>query len=252
MSMNIEALLSPAEYQARRARGFAGETCVVFDVLRATSVMVTGLANGARGFIPVEEISEAVALREKQPSALLAGERDGVRITAAQSGGVEFDFGNSPREYIKPRVFEKIIISTTTNGTRALRACETADAVAVGSFLNLTATVKWLKSCGASRVVLVCAGTGESVALEDILCAGAVCDLLMSSAQSCGVDDSAEAARRVFREARQGLFEAMRHARNGRRLLENPVLCADVEFCLQRDVFDIVGLMGRDGMIRRA
>jgi phosphosulfolactate phosphohydrolase-like enzyme len=25
----------------------------------------------------------------------------------------------------------------------------------------------------------------------------------------------------------------------------------DVEFCLQRDVFGIVGLMGRDGIIRR-
>lgn len=251
MSMTIEALLSPAEYQARRARGFAGEVCVVFDVLRATSVIVTGLANGARGFVPVEEISEAVALRAKYPGGLLAGERGGLRITAAQSDGVEFDFGNSPREYTKARVSEKIIISTTTNGTRALRACETADSVVVGSFLNLTATVKWLQSRGASRVVLVCAGTGESAALEDILCAGALCDLL-TTAQSCVVDDSAEAARRAFCEARNDLLGAIRHARNGRRLLENPELRDDVEFCLRQDGFGIVGLMGRDGIIRCA
>ena len=249
--MNIEALLSPAEYQARRARGFVGEVCVVFDVLRATSVIVTGLANGAGGFVPAEEISEAVTLRAKYPGALPAGEREGLKITAAQSGGVEFDFGNSPREYTKSRVSEKIIISTTTNGTRALRACETADAVAVGSFLNLTATVMWLQSRGASRVVLVCAGTGESAALEDILCAGAFCDLLARSKQTCVVEDSAAAAWSVFREAGNNLLGAMRHAQNGRRLLENPELRDDVEFCLRRDVFEIVGLMGRDGMIRR-
>jgi len=249
--MTIEALLSPAEYQARRARGFAGAVCVVFDVLRATSVIVTGLANGASGFVPVEEIAEALGMRAKFPGALLAGEREGLRITAAQSGGVEFDFGNSPREYVRSRVSEKVIISTTTNGTRALRACETADEVAAGSFLNLAATVNWLQSRGTSRVVLVCAGTGESAALEDILCAGAVCDLLATD-QSCVVDDSAEAARRVFRETRNDLLGAIRHARNGRRLLENPELRDDVEYCLRQDAFGIVGLMGRDGMIRRA
>lgn len=250
--MNIEALLSPAEYQARRAVGFVGEVCVVFDVLRATSVMVTGLASGARGFIPVEEIAEAVALRERHPGALLAGERSGLRITAAQSGGVEFDFGNSPREYVRSRVSEKVIISTTTNGTRALRACATADAVVVASFLNLSATAAWLQTRKSSRVMLVCAGTGDLAALEDILCAGALCDLLVCSGQACVVDDSAEAARRVFREAQHDLLAAVRHAANGRRLLENAELCDDVEFCLLQDAFGIVGLMERDGMIRCA
>jgi len=250
MSMIIEALLSPAEYQARRARGFAGEVCVVFDVLRATSVIVTGLARGAKAFIPVEEISEAVALRAKHPGALLAGEREGLRITTEQSGGAEFDFGNSPREYTGSRVADKIIISTTTNGTRALRSCETAEAVAVASFLNLAATATWLRSHAGLRVVLVCAGTGDSAALEDIFCVGALCEMLVVS-QTCDVSDSAEAARRVFREAQNDLPNAIRHARNGRRLLENPELRDDVAFCLQRDCFDLVGLMGRDGIIRR-
>jgi phosphosulfolactate phosphohydrolase-like enzyme len=38
--------------------GYAGQACVVIDVLRATSVMVTGLVNGAAGFLPVAEISK--------------------------------------------------------------------------------------------------------------------------------------------------------------------------------------------------
>ena len=60
---HIEVLFTPAEFAALRQRDLAGTDCVVIDVLRATSVIVTGLANGARGFVPVEEISEAVALR---------------------------------------------------------------------------------------------------------------------------------------------------------------------------------------------
>src|SRR6185436_6382572 len=96
MASTVEVLFSPAEYQAHRNGGFANSVCVVFDVLRATSVMVTGLANGVTGFVPVEEIPEAIRAKARYPDALLAGERDGLRITAAQSGGVEFDLGNSP------------------------------------------------------------------------------------------------------------------------------------------------------------
>ena len=97
MNVAVEVLLSPAEYLAREGAGFSGKVCVVFDVLRATSVMVTGLARGAAGFLPVTEIAVAVARHKKFPAALLAGEREGWRITAAQSGGVEFELGNSPR-----------------------------------------------------------------------------------------------------------------------------------------------------------
>lgn len=250
MALRIEVLLSPAEYQARQARGFAGHVCVVFDVLRATSVMVTGLAKGAAGFIPVAEIAEAVARRQQEPGALLAGEREGLRITAAQSGGVEFDLGNSPQEYTRARVAGRTIISTTTNGTRALRACVSADAVLVGSFLNLAATVKWLSGAQATRLVLVCAGTAASAALEDILCAGACCDLLDGTQSDCVLDDSAEVARRVYCDAAADLFTAASAARNGRRLLANPELCGDVKFCLQRDLFQLVALLGGDGVIR--
>ena len=54
---------------------------------------------------------------------LLAGERDGLRIGAALTGGTEFDLGNSPREFADSRIRGHGIVMTTTNGTRALRAC---------------------------------------------------------------------------------------------------------------------------------
>ena len=250
--MTIEALLSPADYQRRRARGFAGETCVVFDVLRATSVMVTGIANGASGFIAVEEIEQALEQRRKFPNALLAGERGGLRITSKQSGGIEFDLGNSPREFTTECVSGRVVISTTTNGTRALRACESADAVVVSSFLNLNATANWILSRSVSRIVLVCAGTGDSTALEDILCAGAICELLAATSDSCFVQDSAEAARRVFCGGKKDLLGSVSCSQNGARLLSNSALRSDVEFCLRQDVTEVVPVMKADGMICRA
>ena len=118
----LEVILSPAEFAGLRQRDLSQAVCVVFDILRATTSMITALANGAEAIIPVGEISEALALRQKNPSVLLAGERHGLRIRADLTGSIDFDLGNSPREFTVEKVSGKIIVMTTTNGTRALRA----------------------------------------------------------------------------------------------------------------------------------
>ena len=246
MASTIEVLFGPTEYQARRNNGFADSVCVVFDVLRATSVMVTGLANGAAGFVPVEEITEAIQLKSKFPSALLAGERNGLRITAAL-GGVEFDLGNSPREYNADQVRGRTIISTTTNGTRALRACASASEVAISSFLNLNATAKWLKHLSPPRISLICAGTGELAALEDVLCAGALADALPDAL----LEDSAVIARSAYRDSKEDVLGAVALSQNARRLLANPELRADVTFCVRRDVHDFAACLGDDGVVKK-
>lgn len=249
MGMKIEALLSPAEYQSRRLQGFAGATCVVFDVLRATSVMVTGLANGARAFIPVEEISEALDWRHRQTEVLLAGERNGLRIQNAAGSGRDFDLGNSPREYSPSRIAGREIVTTTTNGTRALRACVRADAVMASSFLNLTATAKWLATRQLATVVLVGAGTGEFLAVEDVLGIGALAELLSQLQGDTELSDAAQVARAAYQLAADNLLSAVKMGRNGARLLTNPDLEKDVDFCLQRDVFDLVAILTPEGKV---
>ncbi len=251
MKTELEVLFAPAEYQARAQNGFVGCGCVVFDVLRATSVMIAGLSHGASGFIPVAEIDAAIQLQQRYPNALLAGERNGLRITAAQSGGVNFDLGNSPPEYVSEVVAQRLIITTTTNGTRALRACATARALAVGAFLNLTAVARWLMAQSVERYTLVCAGTGEFTALEDALAAGAICDLVARERNDVALRDSALMAQRLWLESRQNLLATVREAQNARRLLAHPELQKDVEFCAQVDLFDVVGVSDADGVVRR-
>src|ERR1700759_945366 len=104
MRASIEVLFAPAEFAALASRDLSQNVCVVFDIFRATSTIVTALANGAEAVIPVREIPDALAIRRDRPEVLLAGERDGLRIGAKLTGGIEFDLGNSPREFTTAKV----------------------------------------------------------------------------------------------------------------------------------------------------
>ncbi len=272
---SLEVILSPKELPALAKRDLRHTTCVVFDVLRATSTFVTALHHGAKAIIPVSEIAEAMAIRQKQPDVLLGGERDGVKIRAAQTGGVDFDLGNSPREYTPEKVRGRTIVSTTTNGTRALRACAGAQTVLAASFLNLTATARTSQQLQTTSLMLVCAGTRENIAAEDVLAAGALAELLIRWGETPGgpkgeqnpqhsgsrgrsphqnriyeFSDSTKTALDAWRKAKPNLFAAAAEAENARRLLAIPELRDDIAFCLQPDVFDLVAILGRDGAIR--
>jgi 2-phosphosulfolactate phosphatase len=225
--------------------------CVVFDILRATTTMVTALANGAAGIIPVREISEAVDLARQRPDLLLAGERNGLRIGPGLSGGVDFDFGNSPREFTADRVHGRTIVLTTTNGTRALRACAEAAAVLIGSFHNLRAVTNWIRKHQPRQLVIIGSGTGNEAALEDTLAAGALCERIWPYYSAGRTTDSAEMARRLHPLFQTDLIGAMQFARNGRRLHEIPELRGDIPYCLQREINQLVAMLQPDGLIIR-
>src|SRR5687767_11924320 len=136
MTVSIDAILSPAEFPLLAQRDLSQTTCVVFDVLRATSSMLTALNHGAQAIIPVSEIHEALACKTQQSNVLLAGERHGLRIRKEVTGSIDFDFGNSPRDFVREKVQGKTIAWTTTNGTRALRACAHGEMILLGGLVN--------------------------------------------------------------------------------------------------------------------
>lgn len=246
-----EALFTPADFDTLPARDLSRTTCVVFDILRATTSMITALANGAEAIIPVAEISEALANRQKDPQVRLAGERNGLRIGAALTGGIEFDFGNSPREFTAEKVRGRTIVTTTTNGTRALRACLGAQTTLVGSFLNLGAVAGWIRSHPSDALVIVCAGTFEQAAYEDVLAAGALLELLTPHVEFSRPSDTLLMAGQIWELARPNPAEAVQRARNAAKLLSIPELAGDVAFSFRRDASPLVATMGKDGVIRR-
>ena len=246
--MNLDVTFTPADFAALRQRDLSQTVCVVFDILRATTSMTNAIANGAKAIVPVSEIPQALEVKKRDGSVLLAGEREGLRIRAAQTGSIDFDLGNSPREFVASAVGGKTIAMTTTNGTRALNACVGAKEIYVASFLNLTATSKAIEN--QSNIILVCAGTFEEAAYEDTLAAGAMAELLWNRFEGGKVTDSAQMARQIYLAALPDLSKSILHSCNARRLLANPYLHDDVPFCLQRDTVDFVSLM-REGVVRR-
>ncbi len=251
MSTTLEVIFTPAECDGLRSRDLSKTVCVVFDVLRATSTMLTALANGASGIRPVSEIPEALALRLADPSVLLAGERHGFRIDASLTGTINFDLGNSPREFTREKVADKKIVMSTTNGTRALRASAGAKTVLVGALVNLQAVANWIQKHEVQNLLLVCSGTEDQASYEDTLAAGALCELLWDRFVAGNVADSAAIARIIYRTVADDLLGAMHNARNGRHLLKLPELAADVAICANRDSIPLLAALGADGVVRK-
>jgi 2-phosphosulfolactate phosphatase len=142
----------------------------------------------------------------------------------------------------------KTLISTTTIGTRALRACSGAREIWVGSFLNLEATIDQLRLVKPERLVLVCSGTFEEAAMEDTLAAGAMANALWDLFED--IEDSAQIARSLHQSYSDNLNESIKLALNARRLLEVPELAEDVSFCSQQSIHDFVVLQDDHGLVR--
>jgi 2-phosphosulfolactate phosphatase len=160
-------------------------TGIVVDVLRASSTIVQALESGYRRVLCCAEVEQAQALREEIEDAVLAGERQALRVEG-------FDFGNSPKEFLEPKA--ETLILTTTNGTRAIvEAAADCDVVFVGSMLNLERVASAARERGED-VEVVCAGVDGEFALDDAFCAGRIAELLGGERT-----DGAEAAVRIAR-----------------------------------------------------
>jgi 2-phosphosulfolactate phosphatase len=230
----IDVALNPAEIALLPGRDLSRTLCVVFDILRATSSMITALAHGAREIHPVNTIEEALALKGRMPDALLGGERHGDAIDG-------FDLGNSPLEY-REQIAGRAIITTTTNGTIALCGCRHAADCFVGALLNLDALVQAILARDPAAVLLVCAGTFETFALEDAAGAGLLASRLVAhSAGTHSLTDAALAARMIA-QGGDDCLALLREARNGRALYAKG-RGAEVEWCAQQSRYNVVGFM---------
>ncbi len=228
---------------------------MVFDVLRASSTLVTLLDRGAAPVYIAETVDAARALAARLPRRpLLCGEVGGLPPS-------DFDHGNSPTELARVNLEGRAVVLATSNGTRALAALASAPLVLVGCFLNASAVAACARTAaGAQRVdlALVCAGdeSGTQFSLEDALAAGYVVERLQASAASSDdaldLDDGAIAAWRLYRSyagasgpaaaAAQGFAEAF-HGRELARLgFDDDLAC-----CAAADSSLVVPRLSREG-----
>ena len=130
------------------------ECCVIIDVLRASSTIVTALAHGVQEIRTVTTIRDALRLRKE--NFILAGERKGVTLPG-------FDLGNSPVEVVRAtrkHTFNNMVL-TTSNLTRALACCTNA---LICSSLNITAVSEHI----AGKQANIVAVGGANGVVEDL------------------------------------------------------------------------------------
>lgn len=230
--MKIDLVLTARDIEKEHLEG---KTTVVFDILRATSTIVTALANGCREVVPVITVEEAGSISRNRENIILGGERESLLIPG-------FQLGNSPLEYSPEKVSGKIVVITTTNGTRAIRgAAEGAGRFLIGSLLNAKAVARAVIEQGRDTA-LVCAGTRGKFSLEDTVAAGMVALELMDSTCEVGTSfgsDLAVAACRLAAFYWKDPLKALYDSLHGQKLAAIG-LSKDLAWCARLNHFDIV------------
>jgi 2-phosphosulfolactate phosphatase len=215
----------------------SGKTVVVIDVLRATSVITTALANGASEVIVKVEVEEAIELKDDE--TLVGGERRALKIKG-------FDLSNSPLEYSREIVENKRIVLTTTNGTKTIHRAALADKIYIGSMINGRAVANALAGEGKD-IIIACAGTQGDFSLDDFICAGKIIyDVL--NIHEISMDDFAASAYMAYRDNKNDIISYIKMASHYKYLISIG-LEKDIDYCFTEDIIKIVPAV-KNGVIK--
>jgi 2-phosphosulfolactate phosphatase len=237
-SRNLYTCLSPA---LLNLYDISNSVVVIIDVLRATSTIATALHNGAASVVPVSTVPQCIELGEAL-GGITAGERDGKVAEGLK-------YGNSPFEYPTSFIKNKILVLTTTNGTKLFHIAldRGAPEIITGSFPNLSAVCEHLIASDKD-VLLGCAAWKDRVNLEDTLFAGAVIHRIKSHfnilCDSCGIAES------MYLEAGQDRFSFMKekNATHYHRLMKYG-LEKDIRYCLTEDGANVLPIFKGDRLV---
>lgn len=232
---NIDVCLTP-DLLHLHAPSLENSIVVVADVFRATSCMVTAFAYGIKSILPVATVEECKDLQNR--GYLAAAERNARKVEG-------FDLDNSPFSYMDERLIGANIAMTTTNGTLAITRSRSAVKVLVGSFLNLDAIVRYLKS-QPYDVLVLCAGWKGRPNLEDTLFAGALVERLKDSYAM--KEDGAIMAWRLYCQGQNDLPGFLANSSHVRRL-HRLSIHKDIIYCLQHDLYDVVPVLRGNALV---
>jgi 2-phosphosulfolactate phosphatase len=232
--MRIDVVFTPAGLNVGEVHGRA---VFVIDILRATTAMCAALSRGAKAIIPVASTEEALRLAQTIGSTdvLLAGEKECVRIPG-------FQLGNSPLEMTEQMVRGKTIIVTTSNGTKALLACQGASAVYPMAAVNLSAAAEKAREALDSErhILIVCAGREGAFSLDDAYCAGRLTAAVLGDRKARrGLNDAAIACLDLVRRYGPNWKRPLAYSRAGRELIRLG-FGNDVEEAARQDAYPVL------------
>ena len=229
MEIDIQLLPSPPDSDILIDR-----TVVVIDVLRATSVIVQAISQGALEILPSASAEEAFQMAKVFPpgSILLGGERESKKVPG-------FDLGNSPKEYAAERIRGKKLILATTNGTKAFHLVSSGKEILVGSFLNIGAAARRCIESGRDLLIFPSGDKGD-FSLEDTICGGMLVELITRKRKkSISLTDASYSAQTLYQGFKDNLLGAFQLSHHGKELIIRGFE-DDLLYCARIDMTDIV------------
>src|SRR4051812_32253229 len=113
--MRVDCVFLPSELNPGHREN---RVVVVFDVLRATTTITAALEAGVKEILVFPDIESVRGAKVKTPGAIACGEQQCLKPEG-------FDLGNSPADFGPPYA-GKILLMSTTNGTKAILAARGA------------------------------------------------------------------------------------------------------------------------------
>jgi 2-phosphosulfolactate phosphatase len=206
-----------------------GDVIVVVDAIRATSTIVTALANGITSVKPVATAEDCVG-------EITAGERGGRKIP-------QLDYDNSPVAFCSDRFRGKQLVLTSTNGTECIMAAasNSASTVIIGALLNVSAVAQFaLETARTSgrNITVVIAGRNNRPAPEDVIVASEIISQLHGAPVESNIP---------LITSTDFVLDFL-NSESGRNL-SSLGRSEDIIFCGQKDKYDVVpifknGLLG--------
>lgn len=228
----------------------AGKVVVVFDVLFATTSLVTALANGAKEAWPVPDAAAARERARHLDQPIVSGELNADTLP----GFVD----PTPQALLAAGVANHSLVYATTNGTVALSASQGATTVYAAALVNAAAMARYLVAHHADQtVLLVCAGSSGAMNLEDMIGAGACIARLrdLAGGETRRVSDAAQTAYYTYAGARasgpDGLIAALRRSHIG-RIIRSRGGESEVDYAAMEDRFNGVCVMHGARMVWQA
>lgn len=244
----IDSILSsnfnPSQYN------FDNTYIVMIDVLRASSVIITALNNGANSFIPVASIDESLKIKDKNKEYLLAGERNSYKIDG-------FDLGNSPFEYTSEIIKNQNIIFSSSNGSKIFTAGTSAYKRVIASFINseivLNDIFSYIESDNFTKkkinIFFVCAGTNGKYSREDGVLAGKLISEINQKHKEIKLSDSSELLKTNYLSNKNNLFSYLNNSKHALYLKEIG-LSEDIAYCFSDLKINTLPIVFKDNVIR--
>ena len=222
MRVNIEHGIDGAKLAVSR-----GDAIIIIDTIRASTTYVNAFGSGAKRIVPCSSQDHLNLKSLDYKNALKSGERLCKKIEG-------YDLGSSPEEMFNTDLEGKIILSSTTNGSKMVVASSGSFLVVMGSFCNASSVVDFFsdKDC---NITLICSGRLGNPVIEDDICA----EYIKHKFENHNEDFRLSSDEIVFECSKSPSYEMLKSAG-----LEN-----DFNFCMNIDSHTIVPVLDSDGFI---